>query len=115
MTKLTEQDYFDKTVNHMVQQGDACMLNGFCVYRAYSKSCAVGYWIPEGHPAEGEVGGVDSLVNGYSDLEGVAWPATENGIALAGRLQNLHDKDVVGTEDFVEEVDNIRSRFKLTN
>jgi hypothetical protein len=113
MTELTDQDYFDKTVKHIIAQGDACKnKSGSCVYRNGSKSCAVGYWIPEGHPAESETGSVDSLVDTYPDLKGVAWPDTEHGVYLALELQRLHDDNIVGTEAFEKGVACIKSEFK---
>jgi hypothetical protein len=113
MTELTNQDYFDKTINHIVQQGDACMIGPHCAYRNGTKSCAVGYWIPEGHMANMSTGGVGSLVGKYQDLKGVAWPDTKNGIHLARALQWLHDENIVGTDLFEKEVNKIKFRFTL--
>jgi hypothetical protein len=107
MTELTNKYYFDMTVAHIRNQGEACMTDsGLCVYRSGERTCAIGYWIPKGHKspsgllAEDTIGGIHSLRNEFPELEGIAWPDTEHGISLAMDLQNLHDADIVGTESF---------------
>jgi hypothetical protein len=115
MTELTNQEYFDKTVKHIIAQGDACMNNSGCdcVYRNGTKSCAVGYWIPEGYVAENETGCIGALLYNFPELKGIAWPDTEDGYDIACSLQNLHDEDIVGTEYFEKEVNKIKFRFTL--
>jgi hypothetical protein len=118
MTELTNQEYFDKTVKHIIAQGSACKLynesGSHCLFKCGSKRCAIGYWIPEEHPIlHYTYGGMDTLAKHFPELEGVAWPNTEHGYDLACSLQFLHDLDIVGRKIFEERVNGIKEMYNL--
>ena len=124
MSTLTDQEYFTKTIAHLLTQGAPCIDdNGFCVYNnAEGMKCAVGYWLPEWHEAETTLGGMHALSTSYPELVGISWPDTVDGYALALELQMLHDNtkmiddENINTfkgERFNSAVERIRLRFDL--
>lgn len=93
--KLDTQTYFTKTVEYLRTQPTRCVNEaGNCVLRnGKDNRCAVGYWIPDGHPSLSVTGSLSKLVEAHPELAGVAWPDTAEGIRLASALQGLHDYD----------------------
>jgi hypothetical protein len=101
---ITMQEYFDKTVRHLVDQGKRAWGPSptrpgreQCLYLAPDGTkCAVGAHIPDGHDAQRSPRGIYDLAIAHPDLEGVAWPEdTEehDGLQLASRLQSVHDDE----------------------
>lgn len=94
---ITEQEYFDRVCERLRDgTGPAVNTNGdsfrMCIYlSADGLKCAVGIFIPDGHPAQRLSVGVLSLAETFPDLAGVAWPATRDGLDLAEVLQQAHD------------------------
>lgn len=100
---ISMQEYFTKTVDYLRQQEERCGIptpgcsadDFSCLYlRNDGNRCAVGYWIPDGHPAARSSTDVSGLASTYPELEGVAWPAehgVRSGLNLARKLQCLHD------------------------
>lgn len=90
--ELTMQRYYDETISYLLEQERAASDRGHCFYLTEDgNKCAVGYWIPDGHPAQGVIMGVIGLAEIYPDLKGVAWPDHPDGLVLASKLQALHD------------------------
>lgn len=94
---ITEQEYFDRVCERL-RDGTGPAIErrsyafGACLYlTADGLKCAVGIFIPDGHPAQQRVGGILSLAQTFPDLAGVAWPATRDGLELAEVLQQAHD------------------------
>jgi hypothetical protein len=122
---LTLQTYFTETINHLEKQGVRGFEDDICAYRdADGNACAVGYWIPDGHPAlekYAEDSGfgtrgkhnnltVHELVEFFPDLRDIIAPPGEEGLGLAADLQSLHDRaDNWDDDGFVgwDEVDRI--------
>lgn len=115
------QEYFDKTINHLRQQEARAYSNGACRYLALDgNKCAVGLHIPDGHPAQHYEGSIETLIDDYPSLAGVAWPEGINGVALASLLQFLHDSIIYRNEEAGSlspigecEAQSIAKRFQL--
>ena len=89
---ITKQEYFDKTIRHLVEQGERASDGISCRFLTPDGlKCAVGCHIPDGHEAQESGDGVGYLEEVYLDLAGIAWPDTDDGISLAEALQSLHD------------------------
>lgn len=115
-----EQEYFDKTLRHLVAQGKRAYEDGQgCRYwTPEGLRCAVGCHIPDGHEAQFASGGIPCLRTRFPELAGVAWPNTEQGSWLAAMLQQLHDsEDHWGESGFVgwAEARGILRRFSLSS
>lgn len=112
---MTLQEYFDKTVEHLRTLDGQAREPGTsrCLYLTPDKrKCAVGAHIPDGHPAQRWMGGVEDLVEIYPDLVGVAAPGHPDGLFLAERLQETHDNEgnwdstaFVGEDELVQIAD----------
>ena len=95
---MAMQEYFDKTIEHLASMPHRAMReNGYgsqgCSYLTEEGlKCAVGFHIPDGHPAQSSDAGVGYLAKACPDLAGIAWPNRYRGIDLAEALQSLHDR-----------------------
>ena len=93
----TNQQFFNQVMLSLAAKERPCMnSSGHCVYENDSgEHCAIGDFIPEGHPAMKYEGNVDELYNDlswlYDDLKGIIFPDTANGLYLARQLQQFHD------------------------
>ncbi len=91
---MDAQTYYDKTVDHLRQQGVRATTGTTCTFSdACGRSCAIGAHIPKDHPASKMPGeSFTWLREEYPELAGIAWPDTPQGVRLASRLQALHDR-----------------------
>ena len=95
---ISMQEYFDKTIEHLASMPHRAMRNnGYgsqgCSYLTEEGlKCAVGFHIPDGHPAQSSDAGVGYLAKACPDLAGIAWPSSDRGVNLAEALQGLHDR-----------------------
>jgi hypothetical protein len=93
------QDYFDQTILHLLSQEEQCTgESGYCVYGDEAGNrCAIGYWIPDGHPSLDSIAEMDLsyLIRTYPELQAATIPDTgddtNTGYNLARDLQRLHD------------------------
>lgn len=92
---LDTQTYFAKTVEYLRTQAEQCTdETGACSLTDWKGNrCAIGYWIPDGHPSLSQTGGsaVATLSRLHPDLAGKAWPDSTKGLMLGESLQRLHD------------------------
>ena len=87
---MTDQEFFDRVVTHLVEQGGRAGDRNVCMYRAPSGfTCAVGCMIPDDmYRAAMEQKHVCTLLTAYPELK----PFMSNpGLAVA--LQSVHDSD----------------------
>ena len=118
MSKLTEQHFFDETVKHIIDQGVRSVdASSFCIYlSAEGNTCAIGHWIPDGHPGQKCQGTLDALVVTHPDLVGVCVPKTPLGMSLGMQLQQLHDRSLFSDRNsgaFKKRVIDIAKEFGL--
>ena len=109
---MNNQEFFDRTLAHLKQQGVRSAEGAKCLYRGpYRTKCANGFHIPdELYKPEMEGRGVGNLLDRYPELK----PLFE-GVSheLMIELQGLHDNDL-GTSYFEERVEKIAARYQLT-
>lgn len=94
----TMQAYFDEAVRYLASMKHRCADGTVCFYRRGANACVIGHFISDQQAKElgislewGGNGGVNVLAR-YPALEGVAFPAGEQGVLLARRLQSVHDR-----------------------
>lgn len=121
--QLTPQQFYDKTIAHLVKQGHKASSAGiWCAYRAGLDSCAIGCHIPDEKyesAMEGRV--VDVLVIQWPSVKEYVLPSGDQRLALllASNLQRLHDADEswnrqsIITDYFKDTAFGIAQRFKL--
>lgn len=106
---LTNQHYFNQTVRNLAaKERPAADHEGRCLYLIPAdesrtgrvERCAVGDWIPDGHPAQRCSASIFTLDEIHEDLSGVAWPV--GGIELAARLQSFHDAALLDCEGVIQ-------------
>lgn len=93
--ELTMQRYFTETVEYLRGQETWSKYGENCRYLhpTTGNKCAVGYWLPEGHPAEDLIMPVGNVIYKYPHLRGVVCPDSGAGANLAIYLQGLHDAE----------------------
>lgn len=100
------QDAYNQTVEFLEKQGSRS-INDFdvCLYLAPNgNKCAVGAWIPDGHPAQNERCNARALVSRHPDLLAKDGPlfidgvSEETTIRVWMGLQHLHDRSEVKSE-----------------
>lgn len=109
---ISFQEYFDKVCEDLTGRSfedRALIVNNdtgsmTCVYLDPDTGgkCAIGMFIPDGHPAQNAVCDVGILSGDHPELEGIAWPKDPNplknrehaGVALAAKLQLVHDSEL---------------------
>lgn len=110
----TSQEFFDKTVRHLHEQGkQAVDVRGACKYRimvgGQMLMCALGCHIPdEIYTPKMEGKGVLVLMREFSELENIMPP----GIDLLWQLQSAHDSTdnwYFGGELNINGIDKLRS------
>lgn len=98
-TNADRQDYFDKTVTHLLSMKERAIIDAgtadeACCYLTSDGglSCAVGIHIPtKVYDREMEEFSIDELQS-WKGYEGVIVPLGEMGLELACDLQGIHDK-----------------------
>ena len=105
---MNKQDIYDKVRAHLLSMDApatrASALTGggeSCLYLDpdTGRKCAIGCLIPDGHPGQGFLGDVLSLMDEYPDLAdlwGVSFDDDEDGQFLY-QLQRVHDGNNYGT------------------
>lgn len=123
--KLTMQEYFNVTIQHLVDQGERAYNRdeASCYYKLGDLNCAVGAHIPAGHPCfEDEVQNtwsVEMLLSYYPDLEEHIVPKAKDDDSdvyeFVSALQDLHDSGVSWDPDygFVGDVERIAEDYGL--
>ena len=86
---MTKQEIFDKVAPKLLRQNEKCGVQGEvrfqCMYKQDNKRCAVGFLIPDGHPALEANTGVYLLSDNFPDLG-----FRDNKYFLM-ELQGIHD------------------------
>lgn len=104
-TELTLQEYFDRAVKHLhsLPRQATNTSTGYCQYLTDDGlKCIVGAFIPDGHEAQSNKGGVLTLAEDHPDLAGIAWPDDTfgSGARMAFELQSdVHDEPNNWTRD----------------
>ena len=108
---MNNQEFFDKTLAHLKQQGVRSAQGASCLYRGPDGTkCAIGFHIPdELYESEMEGKGVGNLLVHYPELKPL-FEGVSDGLMI--ELQGLHDNDL-GTSYFEGMVEKIASRYKL--
>lgn len=87
---MTRQEIFDKVVDRLFDGTGQAIKNLACSYfDDRGRKCAVGIFIPDGHPAQKYVGNVEELLRTYPDLPD---PLIFDNFALLQSLQRVHDQ-----------------------
>lgn len=77
-------------------KGKAYDCNEFsCMYKTGKKKCAVGLFIPDGHPGQKVNGSVGLLLSSYPDLE----KYMPMGLIFLKELQDVHDNGFASNPD----------------
>lgn len=106
------QETFDAVVTHLHRQGRRAVdeTSGHCYYLAPDGSrCAVGALIPDGHPGQHVLGGVEDLLDEFPDLRERIAP-TWNHVAMLVGLQLVHDDPTSWTDSGLSEYGRSRLR-----
>lgn len=97
---LTEQFYYDTTVEYLRSPNSRAIgvaatcfdSKEQCLYlNDKGLKCAIGLWIPDGHPAQRSTDLIFGLARDWPELTGTAWPDTKYGLDLGNALQVVHD------------------------
>ena len=109
---MNNQEFFDKTLAHLKQQGVCSARGTSCLYRGPNgTSCAIGFHIPdELYKPEMEGKSVGNLLGHYPELRPLFKGVSD---VLMVELQSLHDNGL-GTSYFEEQVEKIAARYHLT-
>ena len=109
---MNNQEFFDKTMEHLRKQGVPSARGASCLYRGPEGTrCAIGFHIPdELYKPEMEGKGVGNLLGHHPELRPLFKGVSEE---LMEELQLLHDNDL-GTSYFEEQVEKIANRYHLT-
>ena len=109
---MNNQEFFDKTLAHLKQQGVRSAGGAKCLYRGPNgTSCAIGFHIPdELYKPEMEGRGVGNLLVHHPELKPL-FKGVSDG--LMAKFQVLHDNDL-GTPYFEGQAERIAARYHLT-
>ena len=109
---MNNQEFFDKTLAHLKQQGVRSAQTARCLYRGPNGTkCAIGFHIPdELYKPEMEGKGVGNLLGHYPELRPLFKGVSEG---LMVEFQVLHGNDL-GTSYFEARVEKIANSYKLT-
>ena len=109
---MNNQEFFDKTLAHLKQQGVRSAGVARCLYRGPNgTSCAIGFHIPdELYKPEMEGKGVVNLPVHHPELRPL-FKGVSDGLMV--ELQLLHDNDL-GTPYFEGQAERIAARYHLT-
>ena len=108
---MNNQEFFDKTMEHLRKQGVPSARGTSCLYRGPNgTSCAIGFHIPdELYKPEMEGKEVGNLLGHYPELRPL-FKGVSDGLML--ELQLLHDNDL-GTSYFEGQAEKIAARYHL--
>lgn len=108
---MNNQEFFDKTLAHLKQQGVRSAGGARCLYRGPNgTSCAIGFHIPdELYKPEMEGKAVGNLLVYHPELRPL-FKGVSDGLMI--ELQRLHDSDL-GTPYFEGHVKITANRYKL--
>ena len=108
---MNNQEFFDKTLAHLKQQGVPSARSDGCLYRGPNGTkCAIGFHIPdELYKSEMEGKGVGNLLDHYPELRPL-FKGVSDG--LMEEFQGLHDNDP-GTRYFERQAERIADKYKL--
>ena len=108
---MNNQEFFDKTLAHLKQQGVRSAGGAKCLYRGPNgTSCAIGFHIPdELYKSEMEGKGVGNLLGHYPELRPL-FKGVSDGLMI--ELQSLHDNGL-GTSYFEGQAERIAARYNL--
>ena len=109
---MNNQEFFDKTMEHLRKQGVPSAQGDRCLYRGPAGTkCAIGFHIPdELYEPEMEGIGVGNLLGHYPKLRPLFEGVSEG---LMVEFQVLHDNDL-GTSYFEGQAERIADRHQLT-
>ena len=108
---MNNQEFFDKTLAHLKQQGVPSARGASCLYRGPEGTrCAIGFHIPDDmYNLRMEGAGVSNLLQNYPELRHLFKGVSDE---LMIELQGLHD-NYLGTSYFEERVEKIAARYHL--
>ena len=108
---MNNQEFFDKTLAHLKQQGVRSVGGARCLYRGPDGTkCAIGFHIPdELYESEMEGKGVGNLIVHYPELKPL-FKGVSEGLMI--EFHGLHDSDL-GTSYFEGMVEKIANKYKL--
>lgn len=103
---MDRQAIFNKAANHMLEQGCKAYHDDDDNLCAYENSkglmCAMGPFIPEGHPAKWTRMGIDSVIISYPELNDIFGCGVDmdgdfdqKDLAFLVGIQNIHDGERV--------------------
>ena len=109
---MNNQEFFDRTLAHLKQQGVRSAEGAKCLYRGpYRTKCAIGFHIPdELYKPEMEGRSVGNILARHPELKPL-FEGVSDGLMV--EFQGLHDNDL-GTSYFEERVEKIAARYQLT-
>lgn len=89
---LAKQEFFDKAAVHLLTQKTRAWNGMTCSYLAEDgKKCALGIFIPDGHPAQKTTAPISVLFFLYPDLRKIFELEFPGMFSFLEELQSIHD------------------------